>query len=282
MRVVSWNLQNRVGDAARRQGDFLGSLDPRPDLVMLQEVNRRSIELVCAGAGLDWRRLAVDLREADPADTPVRQRGVAIAGRGDPPTELGVLERAPLPERTLHARVLVGGQPMHVASYHAPPGVSWFEKKPQQAVAFTEWLSAVEGPFILGADANTPKVDHPDFESTRTHWHTGDKHLKGATGDDVLWAATKIHGLEDALRRWFEQHPEELAEVRAARPLGPLAVSHHTGKRKTSPGTPRRFDSVWVSEHFDVLAVDYPYLRSLEAGSDHSAVVVDVAVRGSS
>jgi endonuclease/exonuclease/phosphatase family metal-dependent hydrolase len=51
MRVVSWNIANRVGDAARRQGEFLADLDPRPDLVMLQEVNRRSIERVSEHAG---------------------------------------------------------------------------------------------------------------------------------------------------------------------------------------------------------------------------------------
>ena len=278
VRVVSWNIANRVGDAARRQGEFLGALDPKPRVVMLQEVNRRSIELVSAEAGFDWVQLAVDVRKPEPTDTPVRQRGVALAGNGPAPVDLAILAGVPLPERTIHAAVDVDGDPVRVASYHAPPGVSWFEKKPQQAVAFAQWLASLEGPVIFGADANTPLVDHPDFEAVRTHWHSGDRQLKGAPGDDLLWAATKIHGLEDSLRRWLRENPEVLAETRAVRPLGPLATSHFTGKRKLSPGTPRRFDSVWITQHFAVTLVEYPYEESVAAGSDHSAVVVDLVL----
>ena len=78
------------GVAALQQGEFLAGLDPRPDAVLLQEVNRRSIEPLCESAGLDWYRLAIDVRLGEPADTPVRQRGVAIAGRGVEPTAVGL------------------------------------------------------------------------------------------------------------------------------------------------------------------------------------------------
>lgn len=278
MRVVSWNLANRVGDAARRQGEFLAGLDPRPDVVMLQEVNRRSIDVVRERAELDWVCLAADIRVAEASDTPVRQRGVAVAGIGDAPVEVDVLDEVPLPERTIHAVVDLEHVPVRVASYHAPPGVSWFEKKPRQAVAFARWIASVSGPVILGADANTPLVDHPDFELTRTHWHTGHKDLNGDPGDDLLWAATKVHDLEDALRKWLRLNPDAEAALTAESPKGPLAVSHRTGKRKTSPGTARRFDSVWVTDHFTVASVAYPYELSLAAGSDHSAVIVDLSL----
>lgn len=87
-----------------------------------------------------------------------------------------------------------------------------------------------------------------------------------------------VHGLEDALRRWLAEHPDELEAIRRARPSGPLALSHRTGRRKNHPGTDRRFDSIWVSKHFQVDAVDYLYERSVEAGSDHAAVVVDLVL----
>jgi len=35
----------------------------------------------------------------------------------------------------------------------------------------------------------------------------------------------------------------------------------------------------WASSHFSVAAVDHPYERSIEAGSDHLAVVVDLELR---
>jgi hypothetical protein len=278
VRAVSWNLANRVGDAARRQGEFLAGLDPRPGLVMFQEVNRRSIDVVCDTAGLTWVRLAVDLRDRQPDDTPVRQRGVAIAGTGAPPTSVGILDDLPLPERAMHATVDVHGRTVYAASYHAPPGVSWFEKKPRQAVLFAQWLAGIDAPTIFGADANTPQIDHPDFAQTRTHWHSGGRNLKGEPGDDFLWAATKIHHLRDALRRWLDQHPAEAERIRLDHPDGPLAVSHRTGKRRTSPGTARRFDSIWVSDHFEVHAVAYPYDDSVAAGSDHAAVIADLTL----
>jgi endonuclease/exonuclease/phosphatase (EEP) superfamily protein YafD len=182
----------------------------------------------------------------------------------------------PLPERTIHGVVDLDGRTVRLASYHAPPDVSWFLKKPQQAVAFANWLATLTDPVILGADANTPLIDAPDFDAVRTRWHSGSRRLNGAPGDDLLWAPRKIHGLDDALRRWLAEHPEAMAAIRSQRPSGPLAVSHRTGKRRSSPGIPRRFDSIWISDHFTVTAVRYPYDEAVRAGSDHAAVVVDL------
>ena len=277
LRVVSWNLAFRVKDAVR-QGEFLASLAPAPDLVLLQEVNRRLIDTLCATAQMDWLRCAVDVRTAHPDDTPVRKRGVAIAGRGDGPISVHVLHDISLPERTLIAKIGINGREVTIASYHAPPGVNWFEKKPQQAVAFARWLARVEGPVLFGADMNTPLVDAIDFRETRTHWHTGLRNLRGQPGDDLCFGPDKIHGLDDALRRWLANRPDELDRLRQERPRGPLALSHRTGRRKNSIGTDRRFDAVWVSPHFEVVGVDYVYDRCIAAGSDHAAVVVDVVV----
>ena len=59
-----------------------------------------------------------------------------------------------------------------------------------------------------------------------------------------------------------------------ARQRSPRTV---VGLRCIGPGVARRFDSVWVSPHFRVINVDYPYEGCIEAGSDHSAVVVDLS-----
>jgi endonuclease/exonuclease/phosphatase family metal-dependent hydrolase len=278
VRVVSWNVAYRVGDAAIAQGRWLAGLRPAPDLVLLQEVNPRSARLLCDEAGLEWRRLAVDLRTPSPGDTPVRRRGVAVAGRGAEPSEVFLLPELPLPERALVARVPIHGVEVVVASYHAPPGVSWFEKKPQQAVAFARWLARVEAPAIFGADANTPLADAIDFAAVRTHWHTGHPRLAGAPGDDLLVGPAKLHRLDDVLRRWLENHPAALAQLPATGPDGPLRLSHRTGKRRTSQGNDRRFDAIWASPEFHVDNVDYPYDDCLAAGSDHAAVIADLNI----
>ena len=141
---------------------------------------------------------------------------------------------------------------------------------------FARWLKDQDLPAILGADANTPKIDAPRFADTRTHWHTGIPALGGEPGDDLLFGPAKIHRLDDALRRWLDEHPTELARVTEAHPAGPLAVSLRTGGNRGQRSYDRRYDAVWVSPEFGVRAVGYPYQQSLEAGSDHSAVVVDL------
>jgi exonuclease III len=277
-RFVSWNVANRVGEATRRQGEFLARLDPRPDVILLQEVNRRSVDALCELAGMGWWHCAVDLRQAQPDDRPVRRLGVAIAGRTAAPSSVHLLEDVPLPERLLTATLPLVGQVVHLVSYHAPPGVSWFEKKPQQAVRFARWLATLTGPAAFGADANTPLIDAVDFQQTRTHWHTGRRILRGAPGDDLLVGPAKVHPLEDVLRRWLDGHPDELDRLRVERPGGPLALSYRTGRRKLHPGTDRRFDSIWVSPQFEVDAVTYPYAECIAAGSDHAAVVADLTL----
>ena len=85
-------------------------------------------------------------------------------------------------------------------------------------------------PIWFGIDANTPEIDHPDFESTRTHWHTGDRSLKGEPGDDLLVASTSVHVLNDALRLRLSKNKVDMEQIKREFPDGPLVVSLKTGK----------------------------------------------------
>jgi hypothetical protein len=161
-------------------------------------------------------------------------------------------------------------------SYHAPPGVAFGIVKPRQAVSFASWLTTQNGPLLFGADANTPLIDALDFAKTKTHWYTGHRRLFGEPGDDLLFGPAKLHDLDDALRRWLALHTDEMDSLRASDPFGPLAITHRTGKRKNSPGTGRRFDSVWVSRHWVVRHIEHLYEQGIAAGSDHAPVVVDL------
>jgi endonuclease/exonuclease/phosphatase (EEP) superfamily protein YafD len=274
VRVVSWNIAFRGPKAAKRQGDLLREL--APDLMLLQELNPGWSALLADAAGADWMIRAIDLRTSEPDDSPVRRRGVAIAGHGLPPCRSRLFDGIWLPERILLIETHKEGTPFIAVSYHAPPGVSWGIVKPRQAVAFASWLSTQNGPLLFGADANTPLIDAFDFANTRTHWHTGYRRLHGEPGDDLLFGPGKVHDLDDALRRWFALHPEEMDRLRASKPSGPLAITHRTGRRKDSPGTGRRFDCVWVSRHWVVRHIEHLYKEGIAAGSDHAPVVVDL------
>jgi len=274
MRVVSWNVAFRGPKAAKRQGGLLRELVP--DLILLQELNPGSSVVLADAAGADWMVRAVDLRTPEPDDSPVRRRGVAIAGHGLSPCRSWLPDEIRLPERILLIETLTEGTPFIAVSYHAPPGVDWGIIKPRQAVAFASWLSTQNGPLLFGADANTPLIDTFDFTNTRTHLHTGYRRLHGEPGDDRLFSPGKTHDLDDGLRRWLALHPDEVGRFRASQPSGPLATTHRTGRRKNSPGTGRRFDSVWVSRHWVVRHIEHLYEEGVAAGSDHAPVMVDL------
>jgi len=264
-RVISWNLNWRMG-LARDQGRLLREL--HPDIVILQEVNSKSAEALRDAAGLAWMIVS---KPPPDSKVPGRQRLVAVGG-----TEISSARRldldAPLGERVLAVEVAIDGLHATVVSYHAPPGVNWGRVKVDQALAVTYWVCEQKGPMIIGADANTPKLDPVDDAAVRTHWQSGSRRLNGGPGDDEMWGPSPRHRLKDCLRIWLAADP-----VRATHldPDGPLAVSHYTGKRKTHVGTPRRFDSIWVTPHFVVRDVQY---LSHEIGrlSDHAPVVADL------
>lgn len=271
LRVISWNLAHRVNGGAAREADLLSAL--APDLALFQEANANSIDALTTMAGFDWVRLT---RPTGKAQKPRSTYIAAIAGRGDAPVWLSPPFDVPFPERVIAVQLCIAGVTLIAASYHAPPGVSWGIAKARQAVVFARWLADQQAKCILGADANTPLVDHPDFALTRTHWHTGIKGLAGEPGDDILWGSTKVHALEDAFRVWLKNDPVQMQAIRDAYPAGPLAVSHRTGRRVGKPGTPRRFDSIWVSNGIRVVSMRYLYSEGVSAGSDHAVVLAEL------
>jgi hypothetical protein len=161
VRVASWNIAFRGAEAARRQGDLLRKY--APDLMLLQELNPSSSEVLKKAAGADWMVRAIDLRAPKPGDPPALWHGVAIAGRGLPPCRSWLLDKIELSDKILVIETQTEGTPFIAVSYHAPPGVTYGIVKPQQAVAFACWLSKQNGPLLFGADANTPLIDAIDL-----------------------------------------------------------------------------------------------------------------------
>ncbi len=273
LRAISWNLAHRVGLGARNEADLIRSLGP--DVALLQEANAKSIDALAHMAGFQW------VRWTKPDHQPLRPGSgylAAIAGCGIEPEWLSPRFDVPFPDRVTAARIRVGETAIIVAAYHAPPGVSWGLEKAQQAVIFARWLADQQDLVVLGADANTPLVDHPDFARTLTHWQTGVARLKGAPGDDLLWGNAKVHALDDAFRVALANDPARMLAIRDANPDGPLDVSYRTRRRNGQSSTPWRFDGIWISKGLRVTSVDYLYERGLAAGSDHAVVLAELLV----
>lgn len=279
VRVATWNLYNRGPVAAQDLGALLKHCDV--DLLLAQEFNQSSRDALAESAGFMWVRTAFDAGAPTEHIGSGRRRVTAIAGRGAPPDRVGVLGQLPLPERLVVGSVDTPIGQLMLASYHAPPGVSWGAIKVRHAHGLLEWVNATPGLLVVGADANTPEVDHPDRDRVRTHWHTGQRRLGGQPGDDVMFGGNPGHRLDDAYRRWLDDHPAELEQIRAERPDGPLAISYRTGKRRASLGSPRRFDALWVSPEVEVVTIEYHYEAAIAAGSDHALVVATLTSKAS-
>jgi hypothetical protein len=110
----------------------------------------------------------------------------------------------------------------------------------------------------------------------RIHEHTGIPETARRARGDRLFGVGKVHLLDDALRRWLDGRSKDVAALQVSCQQGPLAVTHRTGRRKDSPGTARRYDSVWISRHLTVQRIEHLYDEGITAGSDHAPVVVDL------
>jgi hypothetical protein len=167
--------------------------------------------------------------------------------------------------------------PVTVASYHARPG----PEKGRSTLAVAHYFELNLGASILGLDANSPAVDHPDHSLSRYHW----RHAPFAHCEPALIGARPLrrHRMDDAFRRFLTD--DDLDRIRSERPEGPLAVTYD---RDNGPDTVTgsRYDSVWITPEFDVLHVNHLWEHDPSTGhgepiggSDHAMVTVDLAAR---
>src|SRR4051795_6794670 len=127
LRIATWNLNNRGPSVVRNLGALLSSLDV--DLLLAQELNPNGAAQLLKAAGMTWLYTAFDAGAPLPPTQSGRRRVAAIAGRGAPLQRAGVLGRLPLPERMIYGTVATPRGTITLASYHAPPGVSWGVRK---------------------------------------------------------------------------------------------------------------------------------------------------------
>jgi hypothetical protein len=264
---VNWRSSKEAG----AQGAYLRSIDPA--LILLQDVNSSSIDTYARSAALDW--ITISPAPFDSDGSRGRSRHTAIGGRGISLVAAGApMIDASLPERIHTALVGVKGQQFAVASYYAPPGVTWRYRKVVNALAFVGWLKSLRTPALFGADANTPLIDHPNYDMSRSHWHTGSRKLAGRPGDDCLWGPNLEHPLRDALRVWLGEHKTEMDRIKRVRAAGPLAISYWT--RSQEPRFARRFDSIWITPTWSVKGIRY--VEDASEYSDHRPVVADLVL----
>ena len=267
IRFLTWNLNGASGDRANRLVDLLAEeAGDGPALAALQEVKPATFRVLEASTVFDWLVYSLAIRAPGPFDRGNRKLGCVIAGRGEVQLLGGdVLWRLPLPERSAIARVRWNGTEVDAISYHSLTGSGFKAGKGVAYRSLLETLAARERPMLLGLDANTPKVDHPDESCSEFWWPAHEPRVLGPPG-------ARRHDLSDAFRLWLSANPDALARISSKRPDGPLAVTHRRG----ATNIPCRYDQVWLSPEWTVDSVRHLTEASFEAGSDHALVSADL------
>ena len=234
-------------------------------IVALQEVSRSVYRHLLRSGQFDWAYFSLLHRPPGASEAKNRQMGCVLAGDLPvEPLEVGVLERLPLPERSLAGVFRVNGTEFVAASFHSLTGVGFGAAKAAAFRTIADWLVAEQRPTLFGIDANTPKVDHPEHESTE-YWKQG---------ASILFGPEAPHEMRDALRTYLSEHPEGLEDIRECRPEGPLATTYVRGSDTAS-----RYDRIYHSPGFTAEAITHLYDEAQEAKSDHALVVADLVFR---
>ncbi len=262
-RFGTWNVNGfrRLAGQVNliREADF--------DVLALQELTAASYSRLVDSQQFAASAFSLKLRPPLPEEGRRRSLGCAVfVGERFRLLDYYLLESVPAPERALVAHLDGPTGEFTVCSIHMPPGVTWGRAKPETFLAVTAWLATQPGPIIVGIDANTPRVDHPNHEQTEWHWRE----------EPVLLGANPHHPLRDAFRIYLTAHPMEHARIAAERPLGPLAISYDRGRRDQPVAC--RYDFVLVSPEVGVADVRYRYEEAVSAGSDHALVSADLVL----
>ena len=265
MKILSWNVNGRVGSVGQRQ--LHSVLGAEPDVLALQEVTVASYPAWCGGllaAGYSVLSTIDLLRLRSPAVDPPSERRyfnliatpgriAALPGLDFPEPEQA---RRAFAEKYIAARIRAREVELDIHNAHLPPGSTRGETKVRAFQAIRQRVDEPTSvPRILCGDFNTPQTEDD----------------KGVT----TWASAHPALREewDAAERSVLEHPA-LRDVYRERHLAgtPFPASHFTR------GVSRRYDHVYASPELKSVQSRYltDWLR--EGLSDHAAVEAEFVV----
>jgi exonuclease III len=283
LRFVTWNLNVFSSGRTAHKIALLQRLNA--DVVALQEMSRRAADQLREAypgstvlEGLS--RSEWSGRNANGAGLLIR-KGIEVLDTTFPPVDSwtgldGPDDAVPPPESLVAAVIRWDSVEVTVASAHPPNAAGRGEerdwrvaRKLRTYAALEPWVSGRD-PVLLGMDANAW------IDSTCSPFEPPvlDDEPQRAIMEFFLQQPSR-HGLRDAYLLWLEDHPDELAAIRARRPNGPLATTYVRGGNHPVPD---RFDVVMVSPSIQVDGIEHGYEDALAAGSDHAFVVCDVSL----
>lgn len=254
---------------------FLDRLEIQPDFLLLQEVTPYSYRLLKEHfRASHWSRYSLEFGRRQAQKPRQSGYGSAVLGSRDFAVKEArrlshrLLRSVPDPrarDLTLLVRVSSGRHHMTLLSLHIPNAQSWgYESKREMIRAIASRFRHSRTTTIVGIDANSPWMDHPDQEQNQ--------YTKEGTPKDRcerLLHGSGAHRLRDVYRIYLEDHPVERDGIRRKRRAGPLAISHRRG------GVPCRYDFILASPDVEPIDVRY-HENAMPTYSDHALVVAEV------
>ncbi len=289
MRLLTWNVNGRVGAALDRQ--LAAVLGRDPDIVALQEVTTTSYDGWCAGL-IDGGYSIVStvdlvaLPYPRPPDSstypfppfppnsrePIRRRNFNLTAARHPICQLPGLsfqdaEEAlyAFPEKHAAARVRVEDADLEVHNAHLPRGVS-------RGVVKVHAFEAIRRRIDEGGDC--PRILCGDFNAPLGEDESGPLVERGGDWPDEIqdrWVEAETALLSNPDMRDVYRDVHRRGEA--------FPASHFTGKQRN----PRRYDYIFASADLETESCEYlsEWLERDEEGnwlSDHAPVEAEVSL----
>jgi hypothetical protein len=263
LRVMQWNI-HMMGKVEGKAEFIKKNLGQGPAIVCLEEVYRSPYKYLCDYLDLDPPHSCFSLNRGDEgaSEGGGGSLGVAVLAFGLPIIASELVVPSIKPERTLS--VLLGGDfgRIRVVAFHSLNGVRYHEVKATNFSLIADYLRAHRPELdFLCFDGNEPSEDNVDADKLVF----GPRKEKWVNTMQLIMGPDKVHDLTDSYVDYLRN------KGKAGTKRNPPAVSY----RRTGSGEKMRYDYIMHASKWQVLDCKYPYKKSTDVGSDHSAVIAD-------
>jgi len=252
--VVQWNI-SYMSDIDRIKNFLNDYVVPGPVVMCLQEVTQRSYDSLVEHLQPSSSTLSLGYRKPGNNEGANRRLGVAIFSFGITITDSGLLDRTVFPDRTLWVKLNGGAGSIKIISFHSLTGVGYKKSKASNFATIADYLQNDSSIDFMCFDANEPDVDSLIIDEVKFWERNGDKGRNAS----LIMGPNKVHSLEDSYRKYMALHQQPKSST--------MPITHFTGSKG------RRYDYIFSSKDWVVRSIEHPIDKSIQASSDHSAVV---------
>lgn len=258
MKIIDWNISYN-GNFEDKFNYLKEVIESHKSIVILQEVTEDAYLLLKEKFSEFKIEYSLNYRIPSKFDTKSRKLGIVImVSKEIDVINTKVIDRCLLPERTLLCEIECDKKRYKVLGLHSITGCDHKKAKSLQFYSFAETIEEYR-PDIVGIDANEPDKDNISIDKM-VFFDNKDK----GKGAKTFFETLNNNNLIDSLLNESIDYVDNQEE--------PLKVSHIINKK-----IKKRYDFVFLDKgKFDKYKTNYNYESSIEAGSDHSLIEINI------